>query len=368
MRFEAAGAVGAACAWDFGDGRKGTGSPVEHVYVGRGVRTVRLAAEDSKRRPVAGAQRVAASPLVSQLIPVAPGTRPAWSAALAEAAAAGFAPSEIAPALKVAQALQSDDLERSVAEDAFTRAASLSGAVRVDVFLALATFFDTGRTWDAARRTRALSIAASTADAPPGAIARAAVAAAEEAAERGDGPAALRLLDGLRPADLGPDGVRRAALVRADVLVTLGRVEEAEKTIAAASDRGAEDRRTAEASRRARHHAVSAWIAAGDAAAAVDGVREVLDDFPREHLRAEAPVLLADAWLHMDEPRRAVVCLERALVLEPDGLRDAARPPARARERAGDASGAAAARTRLTTEFLYSEEAAEVARPPTPAR
>ena len=164
--------------------------------------------------------------------------------------------------------------------------------------------------------------------------------------------------------------MRRAALVRADALVTMGKVEEAERAIVAASDRGAEDRRTAEASRRARLHAVSAWIAAGDAAAALDGARDVLDDFPREHLRAEAPVLLADAWLHLDEPRLAIVCLERALVLAPDGPET---PRAllllgTARTRAGDPSGAAAARARLTTEFPYSEEAAEVARPPSPAR
>ncbi len=371
MRFEAAGAAaGPACAWDFGDGRKGTGSPVEHVYVGRGVRTVRVAAEGATGRATTGAQRVAANPLASQLIPVAPGSEPAWSTALGEAAATGFSASEIAPALRAAEALGSDELRRQVAEDAFARVDGLAGAPRVEVFLAVADFFDVGRTWDGARRARALSLAATTPDVAPRDLARAAVAAAEEAVERGDAAGALRLLDGQRPADLGPEGARRAALARADALVTLGRVEEAAKAIGAASDRGAEDRRTAEASRRARLHAVSAWIAGGDAAAAVEGAREVLADFPREHLRAEAPVLLADAWLHMDEPKRAVVLLERALLLEPDGP---ATPRALlllagARERAGDAAGAATVRARLAAEFPYSEEAAEVARPPAPSR
>ncbi len=371
MRFEAASMpAGTPGAWDFGDGRTGAGSPIEHVFVGRGVRTVRLSGDDGKGRTVTGAQRVAVNPLWTQLVPVAPGSEPAWSAALAQAAAAGLAASEIAPALKAARALDSDELEKAVAEDAFARAEGLSGAVRVDVFLALATFFDTGKTWDAARRARALSLATSAPDAPPAAAARAAVAAAEEAAERGDGAAALKFLEGRRAAELGEDGMRRAALVRADVLVSLGKVEEAERTIVAVSDRAAEDRRTAEASRRARLHAVSAWIAGGDAAAAVDGARDVLDDFPKEHLRAEGPVLLADAWLHLDEPQRAITCLERALVLEPDGP---ATPRAllllaTARTRAGDANGAATARARLSTEFPYSEEAAEVARPPTPGR
>jgi len=371
MRFDAAATPGVTGgAWDFGDGRTGTGSSAEHVFVGRGTRTVRFSVEDAKGRPVVGAQRVAVGPHPSQLIPVAPGSEPAWSAALAEATAAGLPAAEIAQALEAAEALGSDELVAAVAENAFARADGLPAAARVDVFLALATHFDTGRTWDAARRARALSLAASAAGAPPAAAARAAIAAAEEAVERGDAAGALKLLDGLKPEHLGPDGTRRAAVARGDALVTLGRVEEAGRAIAAASDRGADDRRTAEASRRARLHAVSAWIAAGDAAAALDGARDVLDDFPREHLRAEASVLLAQAWMRVDEPRRAVVLLERALVLEPDGP---ATPRAllllaTARTGAGDVDGATTARTRLTTEFPYSEEAAEVSRPPSPPR
>ena len=47
MRFEVAAALAGAdrrfaYTWDFGDGRTGTGDRVEHLYLGRGVRTVTL--------------------------------------------------------------------------------------------------------------------------------------------------------------------------------------------------------------------------------------------------------------------------------------------------------------------------------------
>lgn len=365
LRFEATGPASVEpVRWDFGDGRSAAGSPVEHVFIGRGVRTVRLVGEDGGGREAIGVQRVDVRPLAAQMIPLAPGSEPLWSAALAEAVAAGLAAAEIAPALAAAQALDSEALEAAVADHALRRGDELAGAERAEIFLALASFFEHGKTWDAARRARALELAVATPGVPPALAARVALAAAREAAERGDGATALARLTGLRGVDLREEGMRSAALVRADALVTQGRLADAEASIARASDRDAEDRRGAEASRRARLHAVSAWITAGDVAAAVDGARDVLEDFPAEHLRAEAWVSLADAWLHLGEPGRAGVALARALAVEPDGpfTPRALLLLSIARTRTGDAAGAAAARARLTTEFPLSDEAAGLAR------
>ena len=110
---------------------------------------------------------MAVRPLWTQLLPVVPGSEAAWSAALAEAAAAGLAAAEVDPALQAAQALASDELEKAVAEAAFARAEGLAGALRVDVFLTLAAFFDAGKTRDPARRARALALATTAPGAPP---------------------------------------------------------------------------------------------------------------------------------------------------------------------------------------------------------
>ncbi|MCC7137373.1 MAG: PKD domain-containing protein [Planctomycetes bacterium] len=371
VRLEAVGVPrDATCTWDFGDGRGGTGAAGEHVYVGRAVRPVRLRVTSSRRPASDGVQRVASEPVWTQLVPFAQGSERAWSAALEEAAAAGLAPGEVDAALRAADTLGSDALVRAVAKDAFARADGLHGATRVDVFLTLAAFFDAPATRDPDARLRALALAATTPDAPPAAAARAALAAAQDAVERGDATAGLATLDRLRPADLDEDGVRRAALARADALLSTGRPEEAARVLERVLDRGDGDARAREASRRARLHAVEAWLAAGDAGAAIEAARAVLADFPRERLRAEGAVLLADASLRVGEARRATVLLERAVAVEPDG---AATPRAllllaRSRAAEGDAAGAEAARARLRTEFPWSPEAAEVARPPAPPR
>ncbi len=366
VAFEAKGAAaGLACSWDFGDGRKGEGTRVEHSFVGRGTRAVRLTASDGKGAPIVGTQKVAAQPMWGALVPIAPGSEPRWTSDLSAALASGLASEEVEPALRAAQALASDDLLRAVAADAFRRADALVGAVRVDVFLTLAEFFDAAKTRDEAKQASALSLALATKDAPAAADARAHLAAAEHAIQRlGDAKTALLLLDSVRSSDLSDDEGRRAALVRIDAMATAGRLDEARRTLARVADKGPPDKRLAESARRARLTAARSWLVSGDVPAAVDAARGVLDDAPAERLESEVPVFLAEAWLALSDAQSAVVLLERALAIEPDGTwaPKALLLLSKARAALGDPASAERARARLLAEFPYADEAAEVGR------
>ncbi len=360
MRFEAAAALAGTSrtsasphtyTWDFGDGRTGTGDRVEHLYVGRGVRTVTLEVAGRDGFSAKSSLRVACDPRWEQPFDVPPGGEARFREALAADVKAGLLPDEVPAALEGALALKDLRLASAVGDAAFACAAKMEPVGRVETFLALAELWSDvsgpDGTRDDAKAQRALYVALEARDVPSALVARAALAAADRAIERiGDPRAGLAILETLSTADLSEDDRRRSSMLRADALASLNRLEDAARIVATLSDNAAWSPKLADAVRASRLHAARARLAAGaakDAAAELEGL---LDDVPRERLRAEGPVLLAEACLKLDEPVRAATLLERALLLEPDGPRapKALLLLAQARSRLGDDAAARQAR------------------------
>jgi hypothetical protein len=352
--------AGASYSWSFGDGTRGEGESIEHVFIQPGTRPVRLEARSPGKPPLTLEQSVDAHPLWEQIEECPDSALFPLKEAVQARALPALAPAELESVARFADLLGDRVWLEQAGRECLRRQAGFAPDFAPVLFAMAATFrHPLFRNYDDAETM--FELARKTASGPEsGALtARIDLARAENSLNgRRDAPAAKTLLESLREEGLDESQKRRRNLLLAEAHLALGGPDKARAIIRALKP--VETGPLAGVRLQARLVTAADLVRRKEWNDAAERLESILNDFPEERFKPETGLLLMDAYAGRGESLPALALGDRLLQVE-------ALDDARARlllrlanlhRGRGDPAASERFRARLKKEFPYSEAAA----------
>ncbi|MFO7536018.1 MAG: PKD domain-containing protein [Kiritimatiellia bacterium] len=360
VSFRAMPLAGASYSWTFGDGTRGEGESLEHVFIQPGTRPVRLEVRSPGTPPITLEQPVEVHPLWRQIEECPDSALFPLKAAVQARAMPSLTPAELEAVARFADLLGDRVWLEQTGRECLRRQASFAPDFAPVIFAMAATFrhalfrnyTDAETMFELARKTAA--------GPESGALnARIALARAENCLNgRQDASAAKTLLEALREEGLGDSQKRRRNLLLADAHLALGSPDKARAIVRALKPM--ETGPLAGVRLQARLITAADLVRRNEWNDAADRLESILNDFPEERFKTETGLLLMDAYSGRGEHLPSLALGDRLLQVE--SLDDARARLllrlANLRRDMGDPVASARYRERLKAEFPYSEAAA----------
>ena len=346
--------------WDFGDGSTDEGAEVSHLFLGEGLRTVRLAGRGGRGEIPETVRSVEVHRDWAQIREAPEGRGEAYRKALARRDLAREDGRALETLFRIAVSYHQESAAASAAAEALRRPADVPEARR------LPFFFDAGMLLQdmPGQETRVEEAFARAREAATGGGERARAdlhLAGFLIHARSNGAESEKLLASIPPGDLDAADRRLRTIFRGDAAAMRKDRTGAEARYREAGVETPGEDAAARLRRSARLQAAQDYLRRGETEAAREAVRQVEWEDPMERLGLDTGLLLAEIHVARGDLLRAEAAARRILAANPD----AARTPealfllARILDRAKRTPEADAVRADLLRRFPYSEEAAK---------